>query len=382
MNPPYRIDSEAIARRITPSARRSSSGWWPLPGICHDRRDRPHLGVRDNRGRDGSDVVSVKCWVGCDRDSIRRAIEGATGWRIWGLGTDDSPAPPQADTLKERRSSQPDRLEYPRKLWQAASLIERDDNHPVRRWIARRGLYWSAPIPLPYAVRWLPSGLFHPRHQGAGAIVAAFAPPGQWETAWPRPPAPTGVELVHLDSEGLPSLDRPEPENGLSKRSYGIRQGAVCLLGDPRPDSAVGLILVEGLADALALAARYPETVASVGGVSGLQPDLLAGWLVGWSSVTLYADDDPGGIEGARRLRRGLVRYDMDITVYTLGGLHNDPAAFAEDNPLDSVDLDSAREFAADLEREGLPRWEAARLAMMTVASPVSDTRTGEPVSS
>ena len=74
----------------------------------------------------------------------------------------------------------------------------------------------------------------------------AFAPPGQWETAWPRPPVPTGVELVHLDSEGLPALDRPEPENGLSKRSYGIRQGAVCLLGDPRPDSAVGLILVEG----------------------------------------------------------------------------------------------------------------------------------------
>ena len=86
MNRPYRIDAEAIAGRLNRSARRSSSGWWPLPGICHDRRDHPHLGIRDNRGRDGSDVVSVKCWAGCDRDSVRRAIEGATGWRIWGRG--------------------------------------------------------------------------------------------------------------------------------------------------------------------------------------------------------------------------------------------------------------------------------------------------------
>ena len=89
MNRPYRMDAEAIARRLNPSARRSPSGWWSLPGICHDRRDRPHLGVRDNLGRDGSDVVSVKCWAGCDRDSVRRAIEGATGWRIWGQRIDD-----------------------------------------------------------------------------------------------------------------------------------------------------------------------------------------------------------------------------------------------------------------------------------------------------
>ena len=378
---PRHIDAEAIARRINPSARRSSSGWWPLPGICHDRRDRPHLGVRDNSGRDGSNVVSVKCWVGCDRDSIRRAIEGATGWRIWGLGRDDSPARSRTETTRDRRRSRADPREYARKLWGATSRIERDESHPARRWITRRGLYWPSPIPLPHGIRWLPSGLFHPKHQGAGAIVAAFAPPDHWEAAWPGTPIPTGVELVHLDSEGFPALDRPESERGLEKRSFGIRQGALCLLGEPGPDRGVGLILVEGLADALALASRYPETVASVGGISGMQPDLLAAWLSRWSSVTLYADDDTDGIEGARRLRRGLVRHDLELRVYRLGGSHNDPADFAEDNPLDDVDLDLAREFAADLEQEGLPRWEAARLAMMTVGSPAADTRTEQPVS-
>ena len=46
MNPPYRIDAEAIAGRLNPSARRSPTGWWPLPGICHDRRDRPRSAIR------------------------------------------------------------------------------------------------------------------------------------------------------------------------------------------------------------------------------------------------------------------------------------------------------------------------------------------------
>ena len=93
MNRPYHLDAEAIARRLNPSARRSPSGWWALPGICHDRRDRPHLGVRDNRGRDGSDVRlgQVLGWL---RQGLgQAAIEGATGWRIWGQRRDDSPAP-------------------------------------------------------------------------------------------------------------------------------------------------------------------------------------------------------------------------------------------------------------------------------------------------
>ena len=369
MNQPYRIDSEAIARHLSSRARPSSSGWWALPGICHDRRDRPHLGIRDNRGRDGSEVVSVKCWVGCDRDSVRRAIESATGWRIWGQRRDDSPAP-LPPTVSPASRPPRDRSEYARQLWSSSLRIDHDPDHPVRRWAERRGLYWRAPVPLPSCLRWLPAGLIGPQHEGAGSLIAAFAPPDEWTDRWPHRPHPTCVELVHLDSEGRPALDRPENADGLAKRSYGIRQGAVCLMGDPRPESALGMNIVEGLADALALASRGPETTAAVGGVSGLQADNLASWLSGWPSVTVYADDDPDGIEGARRLRRLLAHRSIEISVYTLTGDHNDPGDYAAANPLADVDLTAAREFAQDLEQEGLPRWEAARLAMMTVGPP------------
>ena len=145
------------------------------------------------------------------------------------------------------------------------------------------------------------------------------------------------------------------------------------LFGDPRPESAVGLEIVEGLADALALASRTPETAAAVGGVSGLQADRLLEWLSRWSNVTVYADDDADGIDSARRFRRLLAHCGLEVGVYTLTGGHNDPGDYAADNPLDDVDMDAAREFARDLEQEGLPRWEAARLAMMA-AGPLSDT--------
>ena len=330
------------------------------------------LGVRDNRGRDGSDVVSVKCWAGCDRDSVRRAIEGATGWRIWGQRLDDSPAP-RTPAAPQNQETPRDRTQYARQLWTASFRIEQDPDHPVRRWVARRGLYWPAPVPLPSCIRWLPAGLLSQQHQGAGAIVAAFAPHDEWAERWPHLPNPTCIELVHLDAEGLPTLDKPAEEGGLGKRSYGIRQGAVCLLGDPGPESAVGLLIVEGLADALALASRSPETAAAVGGVSGLQADRLLDWLSRWSGVTVYADDDPDGVDSARRLRRLLAHRGLETSVYTLAGDHNDPGDYAADNPLEEVDMDAAREFAQDLEQEGLPRWEAARLAMMAVG-PLPDT--------
>ena len=229
------------------------------------------------------------------------------------------------------------------------------------------------PFPLPSCIRWLPAGLLSQQHQGAGAIVAAFAPHDEWAERWPYLPNPTCIELVHLDAEGLPALDKPAEEGGLGKRSYGIRQGAVCLLGDPRPESAVGLVIVEGLSDALALASRSPETAAAVGGVSGLQADRLMDWLSRWSSVTVYADDDPDGIDSARRLRRLLAHRGLEVGVYTLAGEHNDAGDYAADNPLEDVDMDAAREFAQDLVQEGLPRWEAARLAMMAVG-PLPDS--------
>ena len=371
MNQPYRLDAEAIARRLNPSARRSPSGWWPLPGICHDRRDRPTPGSpRQPRARRLR--RSLGQVLGRMRPRLCKAIDrGRHGMAHLGTADTRLPCPTAHRTgLHGHRSQYPTAGSTPGSSGEPPYAQTGTRTIPCDAGWRGRSLYWPAPVPLPSAVRWLPAGLFHQQHEGAGAIAAAFAPPDHWTAVWPRAPVPTGVELVHIDAEGAPALDKPAAEEGLSKRSYGVRQGAVCILGDPRPDSAVGLILVEGLADALALASRYPETAAAVGGVSGMQADRLLDWLAAWPSVTLYADDDPDGIDGARRLRRLLAHRGLDITVYTLGAGHNDPGEYAADNPLADVDLDAAREFAADLIDEGLPQWEAARLAMMIVGSP------------
>ena len=47
-------------------------------------------------------------------------------------------------------------------------------------------------------MRWIP-------HPDGGSLVAAFAPVADWTQA--HPPAPTGVQLLHLDPEGRPRED-------------------------------------------------------------------------------------------------------------------------------------------------------------------------------
>ena len=72
----------------------------------------------------------------------------------------------------------------------------------------------------------------------------------------------------------------------------GSGRGSVAMFGNPLPSESPGLNLVEGAADALALAARLPETAVAVGGVGGMGTDSLGAWLSGWVRINLYADND------------------------------------------------------------------------------------------
>ena len=251
-------------------------------------------------------------------------------------------------------------------LWRMSLRIGQDSSHPARRWIERRGLYWPAPLPLPSGARWVPGSAFAADYPGAGAVIVAFASPESWTEAWPSPPLPTSVDLLHLDEQGLPALDRPFADGGASTRSHGPRRGAVGLLGDPRPNYASGLMLVDSFLNALPLAARFPETVAFVtgpdapGGV-----DLPASWLALWHIIRACARDPDAEIDGS--LQSALAEQGPRVTLCSLEQLYEEPTAFRVEDSLASVNLSAARELAADLEKEGLPRWEAARLALMTV---------------
>ena len=109
----------------------------------------------------------------------------------------------------------------------------------------------------------------------AWPATAAVRPLGgsAWPLGWRNPGGLcstghgrlSGVQLIHVDADGFPALDKPGPD-GLPKRSFGQMAGAVCVLG---LQGHGGVNVAEGLADALALAARLPWRAVCMGGTAG-----------------------------------------------------------------------------------------------------------------
>ena len=116
-----------------------------------------------------------------------------------------------------------------------------------------------------------------------------------------HPPAPTGVQLLHLDPEGRPRADR----GGLSKRSHGTMTGAVCVTGAHVLRTPEALHVVEGIADALAIAAREDGAVIAAGGTAAFRSLAPALDRIG-APVAIHADGDAAGIVASRHLSAAL----------------------------------------------------------------------------
>ena len=234
--------------------------------------------------------------------------------------------------------------ELARKKWASSAPIPTDSKHPARRWLSARHL-WRPDLQLPPSVRWLQAE----GPPSVGGLLAAFAPPGQLE--------PSGVQLVSVDVDGRPAPDIDGPD-GLVMRSIGAMRGAVCVLGRPAADRGVNV--AEGLDDALALAARLPWPAVSAGGRGGFFDLDLARWLPSLSAVDVWPTLDEAGIEAARTLTRRVAR---------LGGVSGIKRVVNGTTPADAggpfapLDAAAVESYAADLERGGLPTWEARRLA-------------------
>ncbi len=243
-----------------------------------------------------------------------------------------------------------DRIALARKKWASAAPIPTDPEHPARRWLAARHL-WRPDLQLPPSVRWLEAS----GGPSVGGLLAAFAPPGHGQ--------PSGVQLVSVDGDGRPAPDRAGP-TGLAKRSIGVMRGAVCVLG--LPDAVSGVNVAEGLADVLALASRLPWPAICTGGSGGFKNHDLARWLAGLGAVHVWADlDEPDGIEAAGVLA-GRVVVLGGVSWIERVGVGADPReAGAPFPPLDAAAVES---YAGDLERDGLPTWEARRLASVICA--------------
>ena len=345
---------EAVAQELLGEpVRRSAGGEWRYrrKGSLAVHIDGPRRGNwRDHEAGVGGGVLDLLAHVeGLERDD-------ALVW-LRERGLLDGPPPAAGRPRRPRNVSggrpqpippgkrpQRDTAAYGRRLWGLAGAVPADVDHAARRWLAHRHL-WRPDLELPPSVRWLRDYKGPP----VGALVAAFARPGAGRVA--------AVQLVHVDAEGLPVADRDGPD-GLTKRTYGSPSGAVCVLGVV--DAAQGVNVAEGLADALALAARLPWPAICLAGTEGFRNLDVARWLAGVGTAHIWADVNGPGLEAAHALGRTVAVFGGSASIERVSR-GEDPGAAGV--PLTNVDRDALREYTAELERDGLPAWEAARVA-------------------
>ena len=184
---------------------------------------------------------------------------------------------------------------YGRRLWQQSEAVPAGPAHPSRLWMAARTL-WRPECQLPDAVRWLPADT---RHQGAGSLIVPLAPLSAWQDSWPSVLVPIAFHTVAIDDQGQKSADRSVESGGQPKRSYGAMAGSIFLIGNPHiSESRAPVQVCEGLADALAVAARFEGPVISgLGTPARLARDngLVQALAAAPHGVVIYADNDAGG---------------------------------------------------------------------------------------
>ena len=204
---------------------------------------------------------------------------------------------PYSPAIKGSATMTPERRGTDALRWIRSQILPVADSHdhPIRHWMAKRNL-WRPELPLPPSLRWIPAdaAVFRGSHSGIGAIAFPLAPISAWRAAYPEIPSPAAVQLVCIDADG----ERADYENSQGRRvdkpKFGNARMAVWTIGDVTGDN---VIVCEGAADALALAAREPDPVIA----TLTTPRPPTAWQVAlsmFSSVTIWPDMDDRGQAG------------------------------------------------------------------------------------
>ena len=286
--------------------------------------------------------------------------------------SDPYPAPPEPDSSPLANAATTS--EQAQRLWAKGEPLPDPSRlpAPLEAWLQRRQL-WPAQLPLPTALRWhdLP-----PSHAPAvGQLLVLLAPPEHWQAAWPALPPAQALQLLTLDANGRPAPDKPPPAPPLDKRNLGPSSGALLLLGNPccnQPE--VDLQLAEGVADALAIAARRPGPTLAVLGAGNLGSPRLEQWLAAspWR-LLIYADGDRPGRQAAQRLHRRRQAAGQDSQLRQPNFQAKDPAAasaLARPLAVTPADLNKALQ---EISREypAWPEWERKRQARLRCLPPM-----------
>ena len=348
---------------------RISSGRLRIPCPAHGGTN-PNLALWVN-----DDGIAARCHsAGCSYAAIAAATLDLYGISINRSRYHDNPIPVAARVTSTSQTSAPspnsqDLRPHALRLWHHSVPIPNSPHHPARLWLANRCL-WRPELPLPGPVRWIGAEHLHREFHGAGAVIAIAAPPVAWLTSWPGLPGLPGlssVQVVYVATDGTPAVDR-----GLTKRTYAPATDAVVVLGCPYlQNTAAPVDVAEGLADALALAARSPAPAVATLGTSGMSSTIIADWLATSPATQVWADRDEskaGRAPPGQRHGRELVRMATDAgghaTALHTPSPHKDPADLAAsigfNNPGPAWTT-YARTLA---ETTDWPRWEIARQAM------------------
>ena len=229
--PPFGHPQARFDHLAALTSSRISSGYLRIPCPAHGGTN-PNLTLWVN-----DDGIAARCHsAGCAYADIAMAILARYGISI-GLGPRQDHATPVIVCPRDSRrtpsiSKSRDLRHYALRLWHHSVPIPNSSEHPARQWLAARQL-WRPELPLPAAVRWIGAEHLHQDYPGAGAIIAMAAPPAAWTTSWPSLPDLSSVQLVYVDSDGMPAVDR-----GLTKRTYASVRDAVIVLGCPHLQNA------------------------------------------------------------------------------------------------------------------------------------------------
>ena len=151
----------------------------------------------------------------------------------------------------------------------------------------------------------------------------------------------------------------------MNKPKFGKARLAVWTIGDVRGDR---VIICEGAADALGLAAREPDPVVA----SLTTPHPPIDWrdaLSAFDFITLWPDmdeeDEKGqrpGLDAAIAFARTRTPAGQPIEVMRVD-IGKDAADAAREAPLGRIDIDELTRFTVDLQAEGMTEFEALRYA-------------------
>ena len=350
---------------------RISSGRLRIPCPAHEGTN-PNLALWVN-----DDGIAARCHsAGCSYADIAAAVQNHYGISINPRRDHYNPTAVATKFTSTRRTPQPgpnaqDLRPHALRLWHHSVPIPNSSDHPARLWLAARQL-WRPELPLPGSIHWIGAEYLHREFQGAGAVIAMAAPPDAWTASWPVLPDLSSVQLVYVAGDGTPAVDR-----GLTKRTYAPATDSVIVLGCPHLQNAAAPVdVAEGLADALALAARSPAPAVATLGTSGMSSSTIAGWLATSPATQVWADRDeskegraPPGQRHGRELVRMVNSAGGNAVALHIPSPHKDPAAAAAD--LGFTDPDPAWvEYArtlADMQPDW-PRWEIARQAITSCA--------------